>query len=266
MLLEKCKRNNIVSTLNNNLETINISDNVINIDHIFNANTLIGITLDRTQLGGGGTIRNIIKNNKIIIQDFDNYQQKRTGIAVSGYPATYDHMLIEANTVEANKGGTNSAPGGFISISVGPANNFIVSQNVINSNNTASTGRSRWAMHIHSGTQTTQGNILQFNHISGHGNTHDVGCCAFHIINSGAWKVCSNTTDLTYRGFHFEGACDGTDFGLNTIKDHSHILDDLDVNPSGGLIINGTIGRQFCTGNFWTMPDYPEADHLRAVH
>jgi hypothetical protein len=46
--------------------------------------------------------------------------------------------------------------------------------------------------------------------------------CGVHIALSPNLQICTNTTDNTYRGFHFEGNLDYCDFSINNVGNHWH--------------------------------------------
>jgi len=258
--MDSCRANNISSLTNNSQERVHIHDNTIRVTYEPSpTNGKIGISLDRSRFGNDGQFRNTILRNHIELHDF--LGTVRGGMAVRGNFPTRDFMRIQSNTLLAHTGGRTATPALFFDISVGSAENFQVLNNTVTSENTFSTGSSRWAFFLHNGALTPQeGNIFWNNTVSGT-PSHDDGCCAVHGENAGAWSICNNDVDLSYRGFHFMGNCGRSFFGLNTIGDHN-------VNPNnqaisgGGLVVNGLggdnafLGRQECQSNYWSLANF----------
>jgi len=188
---------------------------------------------------------------------------------IRGGASIHDFMRIDSNTIEAMTGGNSGRQTKFIDIDISGADNFKVTRNTIRSTNTFSTGNNRWGIFMVNGANTpAEGNVLWYNNILGIGP--DGGCCAIHAENAGPWSICSNTTDHTYRGFHFIGNCGKSSFGLNTINDHN--LDPLNLYVGGtGLFLQGHgadnafLGDQECLGNHWALTDYSLANAYTAI-
>jgi len=274
--MDSCKQNNISSLMNNNREQVHIYDNTIRVTQEPSPlNPKYGISLDRSRFGSDGQFRNTIERNHLTIHDFSDLV--RGGMAIRGAFSTRDFMRIDSNNIDVYTGGDKLNPTKFIDISINSADNFVVTRNKIRSTNTFSTGTSRWGIFLHDGaTSPSQGNTLLYNDISGVG-VHDDGCCAVHGQDAGPWKVCSNVTDLSYRGFHFMGNCGKSSFGLNTIKDHN-IAPTNDFVTGAGLIIqgfggvvngiggdNGFLGIQLCQENNWQVTNYPLQTAFTAI-
>lgn len=180
---------------------------------------------------------------------------------VRGFNPTHDYMLISNNKIDVMNGGDPDIPTKFVEINVNGADNFWVDFNHIKNINTFVTGNNRWGFFLANGAIIpAKGNLFTSNVIYA-GGAADDGCCAMHAQDAGPWKICSNITDNTYRGFHIVGNCGKSAFGLNTIKNHN--VDPLNLFVGGtGLFIqgngadNGFLGDQNCQQNMWTVTDY----------
>ncbi|MDO8366728.1 MAG: T9SS type A sorting domain-containing protein [Saprospiraceae bacterium] len=267
--LDSCKNNNITSELNNNREQVHIYDNIIQItNEPAPSNSKLGISLDRSKFGADDQYRNTIDRNHIVIHDFAG--NNRRGMHIRGSASIHDFMRIDSNTIEVMKGGSNGVHTKFVDIDISAADNFKVTRNTIRSSNTYLTGNNRWGFFMVNGATTpAEGNVFWDNNISGVG-TADDGCCAIHAEDAGPWSICSNTTDQTYRGFHFIGHCGKSLFGSNTIKNHN--VDPLNLYVGGtGLFIqghgadNGFLGDQECQWNTWAVTDYSFANAYTAI-
>ncbi|MFN0213039.1 MAG: hypothetical protein ACKVT2_02180, partial [Saprospiraceae bacterium] len=259
-LMDSCEINNINSLMNNNQERVHIHNNTIYVtNHPNPQNHKIGIRLDRSKFGNDAEIRNNIESNHIVIQDFG--ENRRQAMRVIGVNPTHDIMLISNNDIDVMNGGNPTVPTKFVEINVNGADNFWVHSNHIKNNNTFATGNNRWGFFLANGAIIpAKGNLLTANVIYAEGAADD-GCCAVHAQDAGPWKICSNITDQTYRGFHIVGHCGKSGFGLNTIKNHN--VDPLNLFVGGtGLFIqgngadNGFLGDQNCQENTWTVTDY----------
>lgn len=220
-------------------------------------NSKSAIVLDRPRFGHDGEFRAVIDRNQIHIHDYGYHQ--RSGINVNGNFPTSDYMRIDSNYILVDNGGLGGYITPFLSVSVNSAENFRITRNTLRSNNTRTTGYNRWGIFLSDGaSNTANGNLLWGNDISGVG-VHDGGFCALHAQNAGPWSICSNVTDLSYRGYHFMGSCGKSTFGLNLIKDHSIAGSN---EPSTGLMIqglggdNGYLGVQECQDNYWNPTSY----------
>lgn len=267
--MDSCKTNNITSIANNNLEQIHLSDNEIHVTNYPDPqNFKAAIRLDRTRNGNDPTFRNTILRNRIFIHEFGLHD--RRGIYVKGAASCRDFMWIDANVIEAEKGGADSHPTKFIDIDISGAENFQITKNVIRSANSYEHGSSRWGIFMVNGANLpAEGNMLWNNQVTGWGG-NDNGCCAIHAENAGPWSICSNTTDNTYRGFHFTGNCGESVFGLNNIGDHN--ADPMNQYVGGaGLIMQGHgadnafLGDQVCQANYWNPVDYSRPNAFTAI-
>ena len=265
---DSCKNNNITARLNNNREQILIYENTI---HITNqpepGNFKTGISLDRSRLGNDHLFRNTIDRNHLIIHDFAG--NNRSGIHIKGGAATHDFMRIDSNRIEVMQGGNSVVQTRFMAIDISGADNFNVTRNTLKSTNTFSSGNNRWGIFMVNGASSpAAGNTLWNNIIQGIGP--DDGCCAIHAEDAGPWSICSNTTDQTYRGFHFIGNCGKTSLDFNIIRNHN--LDPLQLYVGGtGLFLQGHgadnvfLGDQECRSNYWSLTDYPLTNAYPAI-
>lgn len=265
---DSCQADNITSKMNNSLQRVHISENLINMTLAPEAYPSVpktGIILDRSLGGSDEVERNIIERNHITIQDFGDPYPFRGGIYVNGGIGISDYMRIERDTIDMHKGGSHQYSRNFIDVNVSSSDHFVLKNNLLRGYNTFADGKTRWGFHLHNGDNNTKGNLLLSNTIFGDG-VFDGGCCAVHCVNSGPWSICNNWTDHTYRGLHFMGNCGQSVVGLNTINDHDFFAQigsgqfigtGLLVQGNGGD--NGFIGDQTCQGNEWTIPIYPSA-------
>lgn len=76
--------------------------------------------------------------------------------------------------------------------------------------------------------------------------------CGIHNYQSPDLKICSNTTDYSYRGFHFSGNVNYCDFALNHVGHHWHGVDCQRLNE--GTLNN--MGEQNWHENVWTANTY----------
>lgn len=267
---EDCQSSNIVSDQNDALQRIRITDNVFDITNSINGddNNLsilkYGIRIQRSLGGSGLGYLNMIERDVFFIRDFGF--KVRGAILVDASTNATDFFSIKDNKIDVYKGGNQFGNFGFVDVNVKASKNFIIKNNRIrNFDNTFETGRSRWGFYLHDGDSETNGNYLSNNQVYGE-NTFDGGCCAIHASKCGPWNICGNTTDKTYRGFHFLGECGTSFIGGNTIKDHECSFDD-GYWGTGLLVDNGAyIGDQICENNNWEKYYYSTYKSFAAQH
>ncbi|HLP92899.1 MAG TPA: T9SS type A sorting domain-containing protein [Saprospiraceae bacterium] len=261
-------RNNITSVSNNNQERIHIHDNTIQVTNLPNAaNSKMGISLDRSRFGNDNEYRNTIDRNHFIIHEFAG--SERRAMHIRGGASIHDYMRIDSNFIEAKAGGNSDILTKFVDIDISGAENFHITNNTLNTTNTFATGNNRWGFFMVNGATTpAEGNKFWLNTITGIGP--DDGCCAVHALDAGPWSICSNTTDQTYRGFHFTGNCGKSVFGLNTFNNHNY--DPLQLYVGGtGLFMQGHgadnafLGIQECQSNHWEIVDYAFPNAYTAI-
>lgn len=251
--LDSCQKDNITSLTNNALQRVHISENFIKITS--SGDSKVGISLDRTIGGNDNEYRNIIERNRLIISSSGYIY--RDGIAVRGQLGTSDRMRIERDTIDMYSGGNENSPSNFINVYAHSADNYQILNNLLRDHIGYVSGQSHWGFFLHDGDGSNIGNMVSGNQVYGDGIMAG-GCCAFHLRGSGPWTICNNLTDLTYRGFHFQGNCGPSVFGENIIKDHS-FSPGIPGYFGVGLLIhgvnsdNGFIGDQCRAGNIWTM-------------
>lgn len=73
--------------------------------------------------------------------------------------------------------------------------------------------------------------------------------CGIHLYKSPAFQVCGNTVDNTYRGFHFAGNLDYSNFGVNDIGRHYHRIQCIKWLDG----IQTTLGEQNWHENVWSV-------------
>lgn len=259
--MDNCRKYNISSLSNNSLQRVDIHDNTIHVTADPSpTNEKMAISLDRTRLGSDGVFRNTIDKNHIIINNFGaNY---RRGMHIRGSLGIHDFLRVSDNVIDVGSGGSNDPvkQTKYIDVDISGADNFNITKNIINSTNTFNQGHNRWGIFTVNGAlNPSKGNQMLENHITGFGP--DDGCCAIHSEDGGPWRICSNTTDQTFRGFHFLGNCGESSFGANTMGNHNYDPQNTNIAGTGMLIQghdadNAFIGDQVCQFNTWNVTDY----------
>lgn len=161
------------------------------------------------------------------------------GIRVVGAPAATSACIIRRNVME------NFSPKIVIFISIIPngADHFFVELNEMEFHEVNATLTDRFGIEIQGGNGFE--NAAYTNTIWGDGGIQTVKTfsCGFHVVGSHDFRYCQNSTDFGFRGFHFGGVCNGTDFIENIIGHH---------NLGLHLSKTGEIGTQTRTLNTWS--------------
>jgi hypothetical protein len=269
-IFRNCLTDNIYSRNNTAAQSINISNNDIEIPltQDVNVSKKSGIYLERST---GAVVNNIINDNLIRISAF-NQGMARSAIRIVGAAGTTGTLDVLRNIITLGAGGNPSSANGntnlyttLIDYEVGPTSNanFVLNTVDVENDQIAALGF-RWGFYIHDwespgGADYT--NDLRGNQIrGGEQELFDHGCCAMHWEQGGPWEIYANYTNNTLRGFHFNGTCGQSIFRNNTMGLHKRFPP---VPPSTGsetaaLILEPTayLGPQYCERNRWLTNDY----------
>lgn len=203
--------------------------------------------------------QHLIRSNTFNIINNSDYPGKQGGILVSDMSSVRaeDYYSVDRNRINV----TNGSDAILINGKTGEMSNeclnfFIQYDTVYSVGNIIGTGPFPIAVKDVDGDGMSISTRIEENIVQSPETDVNNGYCGIHIERSRANSVCGNNVNGNVRGFHFNGDCDLTSFGQNTIGNNQvglHIEQICNpTTPPEPTII----GDQVRTQNMWELAAY----------
>ena len=195
-------------------------------DMTFQKVPISAINVERSPTAALTTMKNWIDHNTLHING--NHQQSCSFINITAPSGGADKFPITWNNIFNDGQLTTSFPCNGIYIKDN-ASGYDISHNFLNYSWTAKPNNSCPNLGISLVNVNGQRNIVTLNNVTSSLFSNPAGAdgegaswmkCSYHLAASRNLQVCLNTTNNTYRAFHFAGDLDYCDFAKNSINNH----------------------------------------------